>query len=430
MSEKCIHLIIPFMRHHLKHTLIEAYRPMGILWHPIIFQDESADFDELWIFPYIIPMNREDCKSKMPQYTMRNFWIQNNEIIDDDYYVTVDDDDMYEPGVFDAIKQMDDDIVIVSMKRGHFIPVGVSEIRRYPVTTLHAHPANICRGEISSQQSFVKGKIFKQHLFDDSSQFGDGDMAIHHKESGEQIAYRPDLFALFNYYEPGRWDLENHKIAFGCMVNNLQRLDMILRNSAIGDIPCYTIMNPESAAKGLNKLLDIIESKGAEIGILTHQDMYFREAWLQTVQVQIALLPINWVIAGIVGKDEKGELCGRFHDMSTPLWIISEHQFPAECSCIDECCIIVNMKSGFRFDEILEGFDLYGTYAVLRAKEMGTAWILDGWAEHYCGRFHRGWEPDDKFKTAFKWLYDRFPGQYLDSTVIAGKGLRAEEADQ
>jgi hypothetical protein len=76
------------------------------------------------------------------------------------------------------------------------------------------------------------------------------------------------------------------------------------------------------------------------------------------------------------------------------------------------------MKSGFRFDEALEGFDLYGTYAVMRAKEMGTAWIIDAWAEHYCSRFHKGWEPDDRFMAMWKWLYDRFPGQKLYSTVL------------
>jgi hypothetical protein len=383
-----------------------------------MFQDEATEFAEPWIFPLIIPVNSRDCTALMPGNFKRNYFIKNAEIVDDDYYVTVDDDDMYDAGVFDKIKSMDDDIVVISMKRGDFIPMGVSEIRKYPTTTLYAHPDNVQTGSISAQQSFIKGKIFKTHLFNEENHCWDGEMAMHHKESGEQIKYEPELYALFNYYEPGRWDRGNHKIAFGCMVNDLKRLDMILRNSAIGDFSCYTIMNPESATKGLNKLLDIIESKGAEIGILTHQDMYYREGWLDQVQSQIILLPDNWVIAGIVGKDEKGELCGRFHDMSTPLWIISEHKFPAECGCIDECTIIVNMKRRFRFDEAIEGFDLYGTYACLRAKEMGTAWIIDAWAEHYCGRFHRGWEPDDRFKETWKWLYNRFPGQRIDSTVI------------
>jgi hypothetical protein len=422
-----IHLITPFMRHHLKATLIEAYGSMDILWHPIVFQDEHLEFDASWIIPYVIPMNRADCKTAMPQYTMRNYWIQNNEIIDDDYYVTVDDDDMYESGVFDAVRRMNDDIVIISMKRGHFIPKDVIIIRRYPTRTLIAHPDNVRQGEISSQQSFVKGKIFKAHLFDDSSQFGDGDMAVHHKEDGEQIAYRPDLFALFNFYEPGRWvdmrpgEARNIKISFGVMVNDPLRLDMVLQKSQFPkSTKCHTITNAESATKGLNLLLGIIEAEGADAAVLTHQDMFYRQGWLAQVKDQIAMLPDSWVVAGIIGKDMNGLICGQFHDMRIPQDFSTKHihDFPHPASCMDECCIIVNLKKGFRFDETLDGFDLYGTLCVLQAWEMGgSAFIIDAYAEHYCTRSFQ-WHPEDGFVKNFKWLWDKFKGIRVDSTAL------------
>ena len=231
-----------------------------------------------------------------------------------------------------------------------------------------------------------------------------------------------DLIAVknINGKKGSLWDV-TPDIAFGCMVNDKKRLDLILKNSHIGNAQCFTIFDPESATKGLNILLNVIEKSGASIGILTHQDMYYREHWLPQVKEQIAKLPEDWVIAGIVGKDEEGTLCGRFHDMSTPLWIVSEHEFPVKCSCIDECTIIVNMKSGFRFDEELEGFDLYGTYACLRANEMGSAWIIDSWAEHYCSRFWGEWEPGEVFMKMWKWFYNRFPGKMLESTVLVGE---------
>ena len=231
-----------------------------------------------------------------------------------------------------------------------------------------------------------------------------------------------DLIAVknINGKEGSLWDVTSD-IAFGCMVNDKKRLDLILKNSHISNAQCFTIYDPESAAKGLNILLDTIEKSGASIGILTHQDMFYREHWLPAVRKQLEKLPEDWVIAGIVGKDERGILCGRFHDMSTPLWIVSEHNFPVRCSCIDECTIIVNMKTGFRFDEEFEGFDLYGTYACLRANEMGSAWIIDAWAEHYCTRFFGQWDPGEVFKKMWKWLYNRFPNQRLESTVLVGK---------
>jgi len=217
------------------------------------------------------------------------------------------------------------------------------------------------------------------------------------------------------------WIIPEQKIAFGCMINDMKRFDLILKGSNIEGCQCFTIFDPDTATKGLNTLLDIIDKSGAEIGILTHQDMYYKQHWLPQVREQLKKLPEDWVIAGIVGKDEKGILCGRFHDMSSPLWIISEHEFPVRCSCIDECTIIVNMKSGFRFEEELIGFDLYGTYACLRANEMGSAWIIDAWAEHYCSRFWNSWEPDKTFMKMWKWIYNRFPGKRLESTVLVGE---------
>jgi hypothetical protein len=411
------------MRYNLKDTLIKAYAPMDIIWHVIVFQDEVSDFNEPWIIPYVIPMNRADCKSKMPQYTMRNWWIQNNEIIDNDYYVTVDDDDMYESGVFDAIKKMDDDIVIISMKRGDHIPDDAIPIRRYPIDTLLAHPDNIKRGMISSQQSFVKGKIFKKYLFDDTSQFGDGDMAIHHKQDGEQTAYRPDLFALFNFYEPGRWTKDN-KISFGVIANDPYRLNTVFLKSSLPGKAHY-LFHPESATKGLNVLLDEIEKEGAEIAVLAHQDMYFRNGWLEKVKEQLSKLPDSWIVAGIIGKDMEGRMCGKLHDMRIVdnINTCEVHTFPQPAVCFDECVIIVNMKKGFRFDESLDGFDLYGTLCVLQTWEMGgTAWIIDAWAEHYCMRPFSWW-PDDTFKARYKMLYDRYIEKFetIDSTVFVSK---------
>ena len=95
------------------------------------------------------------------------------------------------------------------------------------------------------------------------------------------------------------------------------------------------------------------------------------------------------------------------------------HTFPQPASCFDECVIIVNMKKGFRFDQRLKGFDLYGTLAVCQAWEMGgTAWIIDAYAEHYCMRPFT-WFPDKQFEAMFKWLHERFPNApRIDTTVL------------
>ncbi len=414
-----IHLVIPFYRQNNKNNLIEAYRPMRAILHPIMFQDEETKWDEPWIEPVVIPMDSKDCEG-IPSNVKRNYFIRNCKIMDDDYYVTVDDDDMYEPGVFDEIKKMDDDIVIISMKRGHNIPQGVGKLRRYCTNTLKAHPDNIQIGDISGQQSFVKGRIFKEHLFDELSGTWDGEIAVHHKKSGEKIAYRPDLYALFNFYEPGRWE-KNIKYSFGVLINDIIRFDMVLRQSELpGDL--RYVKNPESATKGLNQLLNIMAGEQVDVAILTHQDMYYRNGWLARVKEQLAKLPDSWVVAGIIGKDLQGRIAGRFRDMRIPLHFNTSHihDFPVPACCFDECCIIVNMKSGFRFDEKLDGFDLYGTLCVLQTWEMGgSAWVIDAAAEHYCLRPFT-WHPDKRFSRNYKWLYKRFKkiASRIDSTAI------------
>lgn len=209
------------------------------------------------------------------------------------------------------------------------------------------------------------------------------------------------------------------KIAFGVMVNDIVRLDMVLRQSGIDpNIKCHTIKLPDSATKGLNKLLGIMEDEGNDVAVLTHQDMFYRADWTDKVIAQLKELPDSWIAAGIIGKDMDGEIKGRFHDMRVPL-IFNYDPLPCQASCFDECCIIVNLNKGFRFDETLDGFDLYGTLCVLQAWEMGgTAWIIDAFAEHYCMRSFQ-WYPDKQFEKNFKWLHQRFPdAPRIDTTVL------------
>lgn len=224
------------------------------------------------------------------------------------------------------------------------------------------------------------------------------------------------------------------------MTNLPARLDMALRQSEItGDI--HFVRDPESATKGLNKLLDIIDAEGADVAVLSHHDMSYRRPWLGKLEDELNRLPESWIVAGIIGKDMKGRICGVFHDTRIPsIFNTSDiHSFPVPACCFDECCIIVNMKSGFRFDETLDGFHLYGTLCVLQAWEMGgTAWIIDSggcgikveteygplvvdvaYANHHC-TLPFSWFPDADFQRNYKWLHERFlKAKKIDSTVFA-----------
>ena len=194
---------------------------------------------------------------------------------------------------------------------------------------------------------------------------------------GELAKYNPDDSRFLWEYVHQKHDPEKivgsylrSRVAFGVLVNDPMRLDMVFRQSAI-DGTAHTIKMPDTATKGLNKLLEIMEGEGSEIAVLAHQDMYFRQGWIEQMQDQVSKLPDSWIVAGIIGKDMKGHICGRLHDMRIPLHFSTSHKFPHPAACFDECCIIVNLKKGFRFDEEMPGFDLYGTLCVLQAKELG-----------------------------------------------------------
>lgn len=421
-----VHLILPFSRLHLADALVHAYESTGAILHPITFADEPVfPVEHSWIQPMVIPRNAPE--PGLPAGIQKvNHFIRHALIEFEDYYVTVADDDAYAPGVLQAVAAMEAPVVVVSMKRGHRIPAG--PVRPYDITTLVAEPGNMKIGQVSGEQLFVRGDIFRSYLFDATSPVCDGIVAEWiARDYGAAIAYRPDLFAWFNYYEPGRWDCL--KISFGVLVNDPIRLDMCLRQSGVAG-EMHFIKFPESATKGLNKLLDIMEADGADVAVLAHQDMYFAQAWIPQVRRQLDLLHESWTVAGIVGKDMQGRIAGRFWDTRIPLHFDTGniHTFPVAACCFDECCLLVNVKTGFRFDETLEGFDLYGTLAVLQTWERGgTAWIIDAFAQHHCLRPFT-WFPDEAFQRRFKWLHDRFLAQHegrrLDTTVL---GVPPEE---
>jgi len=210
------------------------------------------------------------------------------------------------------------------------------------------------------------------------------------------------------------------KVSFGVLINDQLRFDMVLRRSQIEGSMNF-VQNAESATKGLNILLSKAEQEGSDICILAHQDMYFRSGWMEQVRRQIKMLPESWVVAGVIGKDANGIICGKFHDMRIPDHFDTSdiHYFPHPACCFDECVIIVNLKKGFRFDESLDGFDLYGTLCVLQAWESNqTAWVIDAFCEHYCLRPFT-WFPPEEFRVRYKMLHDRFSAKWkLDSTAL------------
>lgn len=195
-SDKTIHIVTAFHRINLKEKLTEMLGKFKIIWHPVC--DIDVYFKENWI---------QAIKATPPDEWDKCYWKINNfiktqKIIDKDYYMILNDDDSIEQNVISEIKKMDNDIVVVSMKRGDKIPQNAKI--RHETSTCIASQEYMKVGYIGPEQIIFKGKIFKTLQYENYTG-ADGKMAEKIKNEIKDIAYRPDLFILFNYYEQGRY---------------------------------------------------------------------------------------------------------------------------------------------------------------------------------------------------------------------------------
>jgi hypothetical protein len=183
-----IHLIMPFGRPHLKEILLREYEPMGVILHPIFLPGETVCFEETdWVQPFVCGKG-------------------NTEIVGRDFYIVMPDDDMIEPGVCDKVREMEDDIIVVSMKRGDNVPdVSTNVSGACPTHTLYAHPSCMRPCGVGIEQLFIRGFIFKTLYLDETNLWGDGELASK-LVNRYPVRYEPELYVRFNYYEPGRWD--------------------------------------------------------------------------------------------------------------------------------------------------------------------------------------------------------------------------------
>lgn len=188
-----IHLVMPFSRKHLKNELINAYRPLGIILHPI--QHEDIDWGEDWIQPLQFGEYKFD-----PCYEKLNFFKENYPILDEDYYWPIGDDDLIKD--LNKIKTLNDDVICVSLDRGDDVPIQGSNCG-YRI--LYAAPHNMRVWYTGLAQIIMKGKIFKKVMYREDTHIADGEMAVYVKDNFD-VHYEPDVFVLHNYYQPGRWE--------------------------------------------------------------------------------------------------------------------------------------------------------------------------------------------------------------------------------
>jgi hypothetical protein len=209
-----IHIITPFHRENMIKTLIKYMEPMNIIWYPVCDPDEIQSFEginEDWIRPVLCPpliIPPDQAFRKL------NDFLNAAEIIDKDYYAFMGDDDMFEPGFFDVIKQQTAKIIFCSLARGDTIPAEAEGAGRHPVYPLIINgPEDVRVFNIGLMQFIIKGEIARQVRFNNTSNHDDGKMAEFLKNTfPDDIVYLPGWFGFGNYFEPGRYTNNNWKL--------------------------------------------------------------------------------------------------------------------------------------------------------------------------------------------------------------------------
>ena len=126
-----------------------------------------------------------------------------------------------------------------------------------------------------------------------------------------------------------------------------------------------------SAGAAYNAGLDETE---ADIVAFVHQDVYLPKNWERdfiTGLSKIEEIDPNWGVVGIYGVKANGTHIGRAWSSGIDRELGGAFEMPVAVRAIDELVIILNRRSGLRFDEKLPGFHLYATDIALSAMDKG-----------------------------------------------------------
>jgi hypothetical protein len=207
-------LITSVGRLHNIATIKNHIEPFNVKWHVITDEDIgfSLNFTEPWIKSYVCPNDQVEFWAKC--HGALNWFIETQEINDDEMYCFMNDDDGYERNFFNKVTLslrevkakhgIDVDVLIVSMQRGNAIPIDAIAVRQHPIHTLFAGPQNMRIGHVGLEQIIIRGKLLKKYRLA-MDVCGDG-MFIIQVAQENPVAYAPHINALFNYFEPGRWN--------------------------------------------------------------------------------------------------------------------------------------------------------------------------------------------------------------------------------
>jgi len=149
----------------------------------------------------------------------------------------------------------------------------------------------------------------------------------------------------------------------------------LLKNS---ELALYKQYDYRSAALAYN---DGLKKCLSDIVIFAHQDVYFPKDWERQLMDNVRYLEQedpNWAVLGLYGIKGNGMHVGQVWSSGLNKLLGATLERPEKVVSIDELVIILNVKSGIRFDDNMPGFHLYGTDIVQMALAVGkTCYVIN-----------------------------------------------------
>lgn len=174
---------------------------------------------------------------------------------------------------------------------------------------------------------------------------------------------------------------QSFSIDVAAAVNDEKVLSLCLARSpdiATGDLRLRTYSGFERAGLAYNLALS---ESDADYLVLAHQDVYLPAGFADALRDQLAQLNSidpEWAVAGSIGLDTSGALCGKVWSSGLGRIIGTNPEHPTQTICLDELLIVVRKGSEIQFDAQLPGFHMYGLDVVHQGHRLQkSSYILD-----------------------------------------------------
>lgn len=204
----------------------------------------------------------------------------------------------------------------------------------------------------------------------------------------------------------------------------LSSIDENRRHHDVEIIPIFNDGNRYSASNALNIGMDVARS---DIVIFAHQDVRFLYRWFDNLSETLKTIPDNWGILGTAGinlgftRKDIGKWGGALNvdtvavgsvwdsDESlgqVPYWDGTKDLSPIHCA--DECVLVVNKRTGLRFDAQFTGFHFYGVDACLQARAAGYSVYGSHLPIIHYGKYSASFSGDRKYWVYLRFLYNKW----------------------